>query len=127
MTATDKAAVEWLKTQKRKMDIRTYRTKKKNIHDNDTQNLYDLAKAGKENQMQRINVFKVIKNQTWDIIRKSTEDDIKLRALKQARDIEPYIAAAEAAIPYIIKEVIQNFGKPGNTEEQGLVKSSKNN
>ena len=111
ITQTDKQATEYLKEQGYKMSERTYKRKKKAIHEKDTERLYELAKSGKENQMNRIDEFNTIKNELWKICRDSKDENVKLRALRQIRDISPFISAAEAAVPYIIKEVIKNFGK----------------
>ena len=123
VTDTIGEAVEYINKYGYKIKKRAYSTQKKKIHENDTQRLYDLAKAGKESQMQRIDEFKIIKKKQWEIFRNSPDDNIKLRALKQIKEIEPFISAAEAAVPHIIKEVIQNFGKPGDTKKQEHVES----
>ena len=51
MTSTDQEATDYLKDNKIKMALRTYREHKKKIHADDTLRLYELAKAGKENQL----------------------------------------------------------------------------
>ncbi len=134
MTSTDMEATEYLKDNKIKMALRTYREHKKKIHVDDTLRLYELAKAGKENQMGIIREYKTIKDQFWKMYRKETDPNIRLRALRQVREILPFITAAEAAVPFVIKEVIQNFGKeaspdehptaPRATKEQGNSESS---
>lgn len=129
MTSTDQEATDYLKDSNIKMALRTYREHKKKIHADDTLRLYELAKAGKENQMGIIREYKTIKAQFWKMYRKETDPNVRLRALRQVREVIPFITAAEAAIPFIIKEVIQNFGKetggaeftttPGSIKEQG--------
>lgn len=127
MYPTDKQATVYLNKEGHKMVVRTYQRKKKAIHDKDTERLYEMAKSGKENQMKRIDEFKLIKSEQWKIYRNATDDNVKLRALRQIRDIEPYISASEAAIPYIIRDVIENFGKPGDTKKQKFIKSTPDN
>ena len=120
MTTTNKEATEYLSQNGHKMSVRTYKRHKKNIHEEDTKRLYDLAKSGKENQMKLIDEFKTIKSELWKMYRNSEDEDIQLRALRQIRDIEPFITASEAAIPYIIKEEIQNFGKDHEDQTPNL-------
>lgn len=116
MTSTDQEATDYLKDSHIKMALRTYREHKKKIHADDTLRLYELAKAGKENQMGIIREYKTIKAQFWKMYRKETDPNVRLRALRQVREVLPFITAAEAAVPFVIKEVIQNFGKDASPD-----------
>ncbi len=117
MTKTNNEARDWLKENGCKISDKTYRRQKLLIHGKDAERMYYLAKNAKERQMQIIDEFKLVKDEYWLIYRTSRNESIRIRTLKQIVEINPYITAAEAAIPYIIKEVIANFGKSGSSEK----------
>lgn len=121
MTKTNNEARDWLKENDCKISDKTYRRQKLIIHGKDAERMFYLAKNAKERQMQIIDEFKLVKDEYWLIYRTTKNESIRIRTLKQIVEINPYITAAEAAIPYIIKEVIQNFGRSSEKSESKAV------
>lgn len=121
MTKTNNEARAYLKEQGCTISDKTYRRQKLIIHGKDAERMFYLAKNAKERQMQIIDEFKLVKDEYWLIYRTSKNESIRIRTLKQIVEINPYITAAEAAIPYIIKEVIQNFGRSSEKPESKAV------
>lgn len=111
MCKHNKDAVTWLSENGHKMSLRNYQRYQQRIKEKAPKRLFELAKAAKEDQMELIDEFNVIKDELWIIYKDSTDDTIKIRTLRQIVEIIPFITSARAAIPYIIKEVIENFGK----------------
>lgn len=119
MYPTEKEAVEYLKTIGHKMGLRTFQTHKKQIRDNSTARLFYIAKGAKDEQMKIIDELNTIKSQLWILFNESNTETIeKIRILREIREVIPHITAATAAIPNIIKEVIQNFQKTGTEPER---------
>lgn len=108
---SEKEALQDLEEKGFKMSRQTYYRILRRISAKTRKRLYEIVKNQKECQMQLIDEFNTIKKEQWKIYLNSNDENIKLRALRDLRDILPFITAAEAVVPYIIKEAIQNFGK----------------
>lgn len=82
--------------------------------------LFEICKNMKERHMQRIDELETIRKEIWEVHNSSTDDNVKLRALKQLREIQPWISAYDESTASIIKEVIKNFGQDSEPEIPSL-------
>lgn len=120
MYDTQKEATKHVCDNGHKMGVRTFQRHLKKIDEKSTTRLFEMAKGAKEGQMQIIDELETVKGEYWKIYRGSNIETIeKIRTLREIREIIPHITAAKAAIPHVIKEVIQNFQKTGTEPRAG--------
>ncbi len=70
--------------------------------------------------MQRIDELETIRRKLWEVFRSTEDENVKLRALKQLTDIQPYISAYDESTAGVIEEVIKNFGKDHEDQTPSL-------
>lgn len=82
--------------------------------------LFEICKNFKERHMQRIDELETIRRKLWEVFRSAEDENVKLRALKQLTDIQPYISAYDESTAGVIEEVIKNFGKDHEDQTPSL-------
>lgn len=114
MNDTDKGALKYLETSGHKMSRMTYWRHQTKLQETATIRLYNEAKGAVQSQMKIIDELETVKKQLWKLFSKNGVETIEqIRILREIRELIPHITAAKAAIPHVIKEVIQNFQREG--------------
>lgn len=111
VTETTDDALVYLKDHDQEMHRSTYYRTLARLDVEVPKRLFDIAKNGKKRHMQRIDEIETIRKKLWKIHNEATDNNVKLRALRQLTALQPWISAYDESTASVIREVIKNFGQ----------------
>ena len=120
MRLSEKEALAYMEEHEQKISRDKYYRILGRVSSETRKRLFEICKNMKERHMQRIDELETIRKELWEVYNSSTDGNVKLRALKQLREIQPWISAYDESTAGIIKEVIKNFGQDSEPEIPSL-------
>jgi len=108
----------YLKKHGCKMPKSTYYKKLDKIKTGRRDRLYDIAKNATNNTADRIATFYTCENLLFEIYRTTTNDAIKIRAIKEIKELQHDITAYEESTQGSLERDVKLFGDKESTEYQ---------
>ena len=120
MRLSEKEALAYMEEHSHKISRDKYYRILGRVSSETRKRLFEICKNFKERHMQRIDELETIRRKLWEVFRSTEDENVKLRALKQLTDIQPYISAYDESTAGVIEEVIKNFGKDHEDQTPSL-------
>ena len=120
MRLSEKEALAYMEEHYHKISREKYYRILGRVSSETRKRLFEICKNFKERHMQRIDELETIRRKLWEVFRSTEDENVKLRALKQLTDIQPYISAYDESTAGVIEEVIKNFGKDHEDQTPSL-------
>ena len=73
--------------------------------------LFQIAKNMEELHYERITSLAELAQHAWKILDETEDPEIKLRAIRELREMQPFISAYDEATQNIMEEAINKYGK----------------
>ena len=110
MRFSEKEALAYLKSKNQDISKATYYRILGNVSSQTRQRLYNIAKNLRDLHMERIDELEKIKKEMWRNYHTESKPYLRVKILKEIKELQPYISAYHESTQSILEETVKQFG-----------------